>query len=169
MNEPQTLFGYNSLKDDLQELRSFVSSEFLRVFQFLLQLEKVRMASVKEILEAVNTTGLLLAENNAAIAEISVGVLAIVTRLRQGQDVSPEELQQVFDQLTNQKELLTQQKDTLTQIIPSISSPTAPSTDPTEPLPTPTEPIPTEPGDISVTTSEPGTGLDGSVEIDVNV
>ncbi len=133
------------------------------------ELKEYIMATVPELMKAIETNGLAIVEAQKAVIDLNAQVKAALERAMAGA-ATPAQLQDAIDKLNASTELAVKTKETALQTVPTVESPDTP-TPPVSELPDTTEPAPTPlplPPSVDVIeiTPAPDAGLDGTVNID---
>lgn len=150
-------FIVNSLEQVQTQSDTFQSS--------LTSLEADLMAKFSEVMGAIQTNGLAIAEVATTVASSGEKITTLIQNLSSGIAPSEAELNEALDLLEGQSTQLLGIRDAALQLVPSLPSPEAP-TAPGEapPIPNP-EPLPVSPEDVVIEPSD--VGLPGTVAIDV--
>lgn len=150
----------------LREFRSFIGSQFQRLWLKIHRVETKLMTTFSELMTAIQNQGLAIAAAADSIASEGVDLKALLENLQANVSPTEEELASALSQITDQTDKLIAIKDAALALVPTVETPTEP-TEPGEPLPVPSESVPTDPSEIVITPVDDSVGLPDGVSLSI--
>jgi hypothetical protein len=160
------LFELKEVIDLKSHVEQTVLTSEIKVLAQIKLIEDRIMATFQEVLSAIQSNGLAIADVLAAIAAEKADLTVLLQNLANGQSPSEAELNAALDVLNGQSAQLLSVRDAVISLVPTVASPVpaVPGEEPA-PVPTPVE-VPESPADIEIGEEVPGS-LPGTVPIDV--